>query len=126
MEDKKIYVKRGRKYEPIAEYYTTDHLGYGTYLLHICKGSRSFTLMLKPEYANILAALREHRDESCKILMESLKYNHKEVKLTERAKELWNELSKELNKKDLKLFQKSAHDVIEDLFNFLSEKVKEK
>jgi len=126
MNDKKLlYVKEGRKYKPIAEYYTTDYMGFGHYLVHICKGSTSFKLILNPEYANVLAALHEHRDEACKVLMKGLEYQTK-TPITDREKELWEELKKELKSVYFTIWQQSANDVIESFINFLTDKIKEK
>jgi hypothetical protein len=73
-EKKLLYVKEGRKYKPISEYYSYDYLPFGHYLLHVCEGSTSFRLLIEPEYAKVLAALYEYKDEACKVLMNSLGY----------------------------------------------------
>ena len=107
-EKKLLYIKKGRKYEPIAEHLRTDYFSFGNYLLHVCKGGRSFKLIIDPEYAKVLSALYEYRDEACKVLMEGLKVRRGDVKIKLTMGEV--------------TIKKATGDVKSNVLNYLKEK----
>lgn len=44
-----LYERRGNKYVPVAEYFTTDYWSNGNYLVQIKPGARSMTRLIFPK-----------------------------------------------------------------------------
>lgn len=92
-----LYEKRGKKYVPVAEYFTVDYWRKGNYLVQVLPGSRSITQIVWPRGVpeveaalksvadGVLAAMRKKANTPKSPTPESLTPKQK------RALKMWSE-----------------------------------
>lgn len=107
-----LYVKRGKKYVPVAEHTTYDHLTEGHYLVRVQPGMRSMYRVVEPDHISLIAAAKDALDAMCQAMREAAEYKPKTGKpLTKRQREAWEQLNKVL--KVDRLEGASANDIVE-------------
>ncbi len=94
-EDKTLYAKRGRRYIPVVEHTTYDHLPEGHYLLTVKPGSKQLTLLLTPDEAPLKAALRHPTDVVAQLLVEASKGRPMREPITQKQRDAWDRFVKE-------------------------------
>lgn len=94
-EDKTLYVKRGRRYVPVLEHTTYDHLSEGHYLLTVKPGSKQLTLLLTPDEAPLKAALRHPIDVLAQLLVEASKGRPMREPITQKQRDAWDRFVKD-------------------------------
>jgi hypothetical protein len=110
---KKIfYEKVGKRYKPVREYDREfmDSFYKGTTLV-VCKpGSTSYMYDVDPMFAPMVAAGKYAEDSVSKTIVEALEYKPKSQPLTERQRELWEELKQSFDDQDFKIYGPAAID----------------
>ena len=94
-EDKTLYAKRGRRYIPVLEHTTYDHLSEGHYLLTVKPGSKQLTLLLTPDEAPLKAALRHPTDVLAQLLVEASKGRPAREPITAQQRAAWDRFVKD-------------------------------
>ncbi len=94
-EDKTLYVKRGRRYQPVLEHTTYDFMAEGHYLLTVKPGSKQLTLLLTPDEAPLKAALRHPIDVLAQLLFEASKGRPMREPITQKQRDAWERFCKE-------------------------------
>ena len=83
-----LYEKRGRRYYPVAERYTYDHLPYGTYIVNIGSSGSSLTRKFEANLSDLAVLLHLQREELGRILLDVSKANEP-FELTQKQKKAW-------------------------------------
>lgn len=127
--DETFYIKRGRRYKPVSYYDSVmaDAMPEGFHLIHVKPGGGRSTLYnVEPDRAAVLAAVREHYDELCKLVSEVSKAHidrlPKHITLKQRA--ALDEVERVFKWEMTVINRQSAASIVEALAAALAEKVK--
>lgn len=93
--DKTLYAKRGRRYVPVLEHTTYDHMPEGHYLLTVKLGSKQLTTLTSPDEAPLRAALRQPTEVLVALLMEAAKARPARAPLTQKQRDAWDRFCKD-------------------------------
>lgn len=110
---KKIYYEKiGRRYVPVREYDPDfmDAFPKGTHLVVCRPGSTSHSYDIDPAIAPMLAAGKYAEDDMCAAIVKTMEYKPKKQPITERQRELWQELKKSFADADFVIRGISAHE----------------
>ena len=94
-DDKTLYVKRGRRYVPVAEHTTYDFMPEGHYLLTVKPGSKQCTLLVTPDEAPLKAAMRHPIDVLATLLRDASKGRPSREPITEKQRAAWDRFVKD-------------------------------
>ena len=111
---KVFYEKIGKRYKPVKEY-DSDLLDafYEGATLVICKpGSKSFSYNIEPKFAPMIAAGKYAEDAMVSSLVEALYMRPSKTPITERQRELWNELQQSFAEQDFRIHRDCSIDVV--------------
>ncbi len=88
-----IYCKQGRRYIPISEYCpeAVDALPYGSHLVVVEEGGRYTRYNIMPAYADVLAAIDEHREMLAKAIVKASEASRVGA-LTKKQQAAWDAL----------------------------------
>jgi hypothetical protein len=110
---KKIfYEKVGSRYKPVYEYNTEflDSYPKGSHLIVCNPRGKSYTYNINPNYAAMIAAGVFAEDAVCESIIESQKVKPQRQPITEKQRELWQELAESFNQDDYPLIRPAAVD----------------
>lgn len=93
--DKTLYAKKGRRYIPVLEHTTYDHLPEGHYLVTIKPGGTRMTRIVTPDEAPLKAALRHPTDVLAKLIVEASKGRPMREPLTQKQRDAWDRFVKD-------------------------------
>ena len=88
-----LYRKQGRRYVPVGEYSpeAMDHLPYGAHLVVVEHGGRYTRYNIMPAYAEVQAAIDEHREMLAKAIVKASEASRIEP-LTKKQQAAWDAL----------------------------------
>ena len=110
---KKIfYEKIGRRYVPVREYDPEfmDAFPKGTHMIVCRPGSTSYAYNIDPAIAPMLAAGKYAEDDMSAAIVKAMEYKPKSQPITDRQRELWQELKKSFADADFVIHGFSAHE----------------
>ena len=108
---KKIfYEKVGKRYKPVKEYDSElmDAFPKGTHVVVCRPGTTSYAYNIDPAIAPMLAAGKYAEDEMSSAIVKAMEYKPKQQPITERQRELWQELKKSFADQDFTVHGASA------------------
>lgn len=110
MTSKTFYVKVGRKYKPIKEYdqELVDAYPEGCHVTVCRPGHLIRRYHIDPDYASLIAASVVAEDAIVDAIIKNSTYKSLKTELTERQKQLMQELSTSFDKQDLIFVKPSA------------------
>jgi hypothetical protein len=123
---KKIfYEKIGKRYRPVREYDTDfmDAFPKGATLVVCRPGATSYMYNVDPVFAPMLAAGKYAEDSMSSALVKALECHPKQTLLTERERELWQELKQSFADQDFSIHSASAADAAKAGINALEQEV---
>ena len=119
-EDKTLYVKRGRRYIPVREHTTYDHLSEGHYLVTVEPGVCSMTRLVTADEAPLKAALHHPTDVMARLIVEASKGRPMREPITQKQRDAWDRFVKDY--KDVhSIMLPSAHEIAEKFLAALVE-----
>lgn len=113
---KKIYYEKvGRRYVPVSEYDSDflDAFPKGAHLVITTPGSKSTHYRIDPAYAPMIAAGRVAEDKISEMIRKATDLRPKRSPITEKQKEAWENLVKELGEDARMLEWPSAREACE-------------
>ena len=127
-----LYEKRGRRYYPVSEYdpKVTDAFPDGFTMVHVKPSSTSYRYVVSPAVPEVLAAARLLEDAMLEAMHEAAKYKPEPVPVTEEEQQAWKHLeaimekNEGLDRRMLRLWGCSAHDMVEAGVKVLEEYLK--
>jgi hypothetical protein len=122
-----FYKKVGRRYVPVSEYNDNllDALPEGVTMVYVKPGVTSYVYRVEPDFEAVDAALEVMKDDIINIFVELMELKPKSPTLTERQRELWNELKGSFNEQDFYCIRESMYDMARGLQNKIKDKIKE-
>ena len=108
------YVKRGRRYVPVAQYDDglMSALPEGSHLVTVTPGCRSTVQCIYPANAAVAAVLERHRSDLCRILLKASEMKPRHTALTPEQAEAWGRLKGAFGEDMATLHVDSANDII--------------
>ena len=113
---KKVYYEKvGRRYVPVSEYDSDflDAFPKGAHLVITNPGSKSVHYRIDPAYAPMIAAGRVAEDKISEVIRKASDLRPKRSPITEKQKEAWENLVKELGEDARMLEWPSAREACE-------------
>lgn len=113
---KKVYYEKvGRRYVPVSEYDSDflDAFPKGAHLVITTPGSKSTHYRIDPAYAPMIAAGRVAEDKISEMIRKATDLRPKRSPITEKQKEAWENLVKELGEDARMLEWPSAREACE-------------
>jgi len=129
-----LYEKRGRRYYPISEYDSkvTDAFPEGFTLVHVKPGVESRNYHVTPAVPEVLAAAKLLEDAMLDAMHKAAKYKPEPIPVAEEEREAWNKLeailekNESMERRSLRLWGCSAHDMVQAGVKVLEEYLREK
>jgi hypothetical protein len=123
---KKIfYEKIGSRYKPVKEYDDTLMSAFpkGTHVV-VCKpGVTSYSYQVNPAFVPMLAAGKYAEDEMSQAIVKGLELKPKQTPITDRQRELWDELQKSFAEQDFAIHGPAAADAAREGIKALEKEV---
>lgn len=119
MNDTVYYVKRGRRYVPVAQYDDglLSALPEGSHLVTVTPGCRSIVCRIDPAGAAVEAVLEMHKNELCRVLLKASEVRPRRAALTKAQAEAWRKLQEAFGEDMATLHVDSANDIVEALYS---------
>jgi hypothetical protein len=109
-----LYRKRGRKYEPMAEYGANyDSVPEGFHLICVTPGYRSTLYRVNPAYADLLAALHVGREAAAEAMRKASEARPAVRELTAREKKAYAAWKAVMGEESMRLTIASVNDVLD-------------
>ena len=107
-----FYEKVGKRYKPVREYDPDlmDAFPKGTHVVVCQPGFKSYSYNIDPMFAPMFAAGKYAEDSMSSAIVKALEYQPKQQALTERQRELWQELKQSFADQDFAIHGASARD----------------
>jgi hypothetical protein len=118
--ERTYYKKIGRKYLPVSEF-ETGGLMEGWFLVHNKPGSTAYYAVVRPERAEIQAAMREKADELVKIIDKHMKARPTSKLTPEQLKD-WEKLNEKHPEMSRMVRLKSMQDIADDIMESITGK----
>ncbi len=109
-----LYRKRGRKYEPVAEYGPEfDNLPAGFHLVCVMPGVRSTFFNVEPAIADLMAAMRIGREAAAEAMLKASEARPAARELTAREKKAYAAWKAIMGEESMSLTIASVSDVLD-------------
>jgi hypothetical protein len=109
-----LYRKRGRKYEPVAEYGAEfDNLPAGFHLVCVMPGVRSTFFNVEPALADLMAAIRIGREAAADAMRKVSEERPASRELTAREKKAFAAWKAVMGEESMSLTSGSVNDVLD-------------
>jgi hypothetical protein len=122
---KVFYEKVGKRYKPVKEYDDTLMSAFpkGTHLVVCRPGITSYSYQIDPAFATMLAAGKYAEDEMSHAIVKGLEMKPKQTPITNRQRELWDELQKSFAEQDFVIYGPAAADAAREGIKALEQEV---
>ena len=121
-----IYRKQGRRYIPISEYCpeAMDALPYGSHLVVVEHGGRYTRYNIMPAYAEVQAAIDEHREMLAKAIVKASEASRVGA-LTKRQQAAWDALRESFGGHIWSIQFPGAYQILDALRDAVCERISE-
>lgn len=120
------YVKRGRRYVPVAQYDDglMSALPEGSHLVTVTPGCQSIVSRIDPANAAVAAVLETHKNDLCRVLLKASEMRPRRAALTKAQAEAWHRLQEAFGDGMATLHVDSANDIVEALYTAIRKEMR--